>query len=444
MHLFKRHKTYYFKLCIPLDLQSIIGLKELRFSLKTKNKSEANHLAISYTCQYNHLFFQLRSFIYSDSEKVTLIRATFKGLLKDKPTQPLVTLRDLSEKYSNDKVITNTWADKTLKAYTFVFSVFSMIVNVDRQARAITRDDLQHFKATLVHLPVMKPNYLSMSIKSILALNQPPLNTSTAQKYLSYIVSFFKWLELEGYVDKSVATGLGIKDDENSPSSRVPYSMDDLKQLFHHSYIYTTGLTKALSEAPERIYMPLVAMYQGMRINEIAQLYTEDIRLIDGVYCIDINKNTTDKKLKNKSSARVIPIHRKLIELGFIDYVKSQRQLERKRLWEHLELGLEGYATNYRKWYGEFNRKYVTKDPDKTFHSFRHLFATSMKQISLKGDIDHYVIKYLLGHSVANDITMSVYTHGYNMKQLLEVLNKLDYKGLELDTLRESLSSYRG
>lgn len=438
MHLFKRHKTYYFKCLIPKDLQSIIGLNELRFSLKTKNKSEANHFATSYTCQYNTLFFQLRSFIYTDNEKLILIRETLKGLLKDKTTQSLPTLRELSERYSNDKVITNTWADKTLKAYTFVFSVFSMIVNVDRQTRAITRDDLQHFKATLVRLPVMKPHYLSMSIKSILALNQPPLNTSTAQKYLSYIVSFFKWLEVEGYVDKSVATGLSIKDDESKSSSRVPYSMDDLKQLFHHSYIYTTGLTKALSEAPERVYMPLIAMYQGMRINEIAQLYTDDIRLIDGVYCIDINKNTTDKKLKNKSSARVIPVHHKLIELGFIDYVSNQRQLNHKRLWSNLELGLEGYATNYRKWYGEFNRKHITQDLDKTFHSFRHLFATSMKQISLKGDIDHYVIKYLLGHSVANDITMSVYTHGYNMKQLSEVLNKLEYKGLKLSTLEHS------
>ena len=208
MHLFRRQKTYYFKCLIPKDLQSIIGLKELRFSLKTKNKSEANHLAIAHTYQYNRLFFQLRSFVYSDDEKVTLIRATLKGLLKDKLIQSLPTLRELSEKYSNDKVITNTWADKTYKAYTFVFSVFSMIVNIDRQTRAITRDDLQHFKATLVRLPVMKPNYLSMSVKSILALSQPPLNTSTAQKYLSYIVSFFKWLEIEGYVDKSVATGL--------------------------------------------------------------------------------------------------------------------------------------------------------------------------------------------------------------------------------------------
>ena len=46
----------------------------------------------------------------------------------------------------------------------------------------------------------------------------------------------------------------------------------------------------------------------------------QDIKEIDKIWCIDINRNTNDKKLKNASSEKVIPIHPKLIELGFLNF----------------------------------------------------------------------------------------------------------------------------
>ena len=170
-------------------------------------------------------------------------------------------------------------------------------------------------------------------------------------------------------------------------------------------------------------------------MNEIAQLYTKDIRLIDGVYCIDINKKSPDKRLKNKSSARVIPVHKELVSLGFISYVKRQEKLKEVRLWTELSLGLEGYGTNFRKWYGVYNRKSITIDRTKTFHSFRHLFTNTLKQLSLSHSIDHFALKYILGHSSSSDVTIDVYTHGYNMKDLAEVINKLKYDGLFFNTV---------
>jgi integrase len=95
---------------------------------------------------------------------------------------------------------------------------------------------------------------------------------------------------------------------------------------------------------------------------------------------------------------------------------------------------------NFRKWYGGYNRKYITKDTRKTFHSFRHLFAHTFRHLSLHNDIDHFSVKYLLGHSSSKDITIDIYTHGYNMKSLSVMLNKLDYEGLDLDNIKKTLS----
>lgn len=454
MHILKRKNTYYYKLKIPVDLRGLIPLDEVRFSLRTVKKRDALYLASNLTSKYYTLFLQIRSGIYTEEQVVTLINQRLYlnlsqlNLNKVNKSLPKVyTLVELSQMYTKDKVLTNTWTDKTLKAYESVFNVFSKVVNIKKDVKSISRKELQDFKYTLSLIPPMKPKYINYSIEELQRLNLKPLATSTAQKYLSFIVSLFKWCEEEGYVPKSVATNLSIKNEKLKEATRVPYSLSDLKRLFYETSIYTKGFKDSLLKHPERVYIPLISMYQGMRLNEIAQLYTEDILKIDGVYCIDINKKTSDKRLKNESSRRIIPIHKELIELGFLDYVKKKRDKGSLRLWSNLSLGSEGYGTNFRKWYGVFNRKFVTKDNTKTFHSFRHLFTNTLKQISLKENIDHHAVKYLLGHSMKGDVTIEVYTHGYKMSDLSDILNKLYYEDLDLTVLKESpvayLRSYR-
>jgi len=60
-------------------------------------------------------------------------------------------------------------------------------------------------------------------------------------------------------------------------------------------------------------------MFQGMRMNEICQLYKEDIKKIDNIWCFDINRDR-DKSIKNDDSIRIIPIHQSVIDSGFIGH----------------------------------------------------------------------------------------------------------------------------
>ncbi len=46
-----------------------------------------------------------------------------------------------------------------------------------------------------------------------------------------------------------------------------------------------------------------------MRLQEILQLYVEDVYQVNGVWVLDLNTNHDDKKLKTDQSKRVIPIH---------------------------------------------------------------------------------------------------------------------------------------
>ncbi|MBR9973909.1 hypothetical protein [Magnetospirillum sulfuroxidans] len=66
--------------------------------------------------------------------------------------------------------------------------------------------------------------------------------------------------------------------------------------------------------------MPVVALYSSMRPTEVAQLDVDDVGKIDGVWVFDLNEVEGDKRLKNRASVRRIPVHRRLIDLGFLDY----------------------------------------------------------------------------------------------------------------------------
>jgi len=61
-----------------------------------------------------------------------------------------------------------------------------------------------------------------------------------------------------------------------------------------------------------------------MRLNEICQLDTADVRMIDGIHCLVVPETSMsgdcDKNLKTGASERLMPIHRNLIDCGFLSF----------------------------------------------------------------------------------------------------------------------------
>ena len=103
-----------------------------------------------------------------------------------------------------------------------------------------------------------------------------------------------------------------------------------------------------------------------------------------------------------------------------------------ERLWSNLNWReADGYSNALGKWYQKFNRRYVTDDPQKTFHSFRHLVCDTLKQVG----ITEVVISEIMGH--ANDsMTTGRYGKRYQPMVLLDALMHLDY-GVELTTVSD-------
>lgn len=71
-----------------------------------------------------------------------------------------------------------------------------------------------------------------------------------------------------------------------------------------------------------RRWVPWICSYTGARVNEITSLLASDIQQIMGHWCFVLRPEITKAK-----RLRRVPIHKHLIEQGFLEYVEERRKL---------------------------------------------------------------------------------------------------------------------
>jgi integrase len=212
-------------------------------------------------------------------------------------------------------------------------------------------------------------------------------------------------------------------------SSYQPFTVAELQKLFDA----LPRETKPKRHTPETAlpWVALMALYTGMRLEEIAQLTTADVReeTANGarVWCIDVH-NGGDNKLKNDSSARLIPVHSALVHLGLLDYVKA---LKAGPLFPGLTRR-ESKGGKVGARVGElFRKKLVALDLKRDglcFHSFRHTVAGALDAAA----VPQSDAARVLGHAVSG-MSYGVYSQaGPGLKRVAAVVEQIQYEGLRL------------
>jgi len=138
---------------------------------------------------------------------------------------------------------------------------------------------------------------------------------------------------------------------------------------------------------------------------------------------IDINDKDW-KRLKNKSSKRLIPVHETLVQIGFLDYVEVQRARGEARLFPSLKADQFGrLTTNYSKVFGRWLRK-MGFSKHYVFHSFRHLFVDLCTNTGLPPRVE----RALVGHSRGD--VHERYGKGYWNQTLMQEIQRLPFVDL--------------
>lgn len=410
-HLFCRNNHYYFRVKVPLDLKPYIPTREIKKALKTTDHKVAITLAVSVEYEVHRAFALLRSNMLPDHMVPEVV-----GKLLGRKTSIIDAGVPMSQVIRQYVALNESkWTVKTKMENESSFKLLLDVIT-DMPVSEVTRQSILDCRDTLCRLPGNMPKfYKGLTVKQVLAIKDVvPMSVATVNKHLIRLSSLLKSGVIEGHLKCNYAEGVQIAQSRRVSEERKTYSLDDLKRIV--TYLPSE------EDKPERYWVPLIGMYAGMRLDEICQLYVEDIQEIDGVWCFNVN-GEQDKKVKTPSSNRIIPVHANLLKLGILGYRDKLKALKCPRMWMNLKRrDADGYGSAFGKWFQRFNREHVTTDKAKVFHSLRHTVTDTMKQAG----IQEVVISEIMGH--ANDsMTMSRYGKRYQPKVLLEALMHLDY-----------------
>ncbi|CAP52024.1 putative DNA-binding protein [Xanthomonas campestris pv. campestris] len=113
----------------------------------------------------------------------------------------------------------------------------------------------------------------------------------------------------------------------DSEDTGSPFTDAELKVIFDQ-----VEFPKWASKYPRRWFGPILGLYSGAPVNEVAQLRLEDIETIDGIPRFCVRKTDKKQSIKNKQIRRFIPLAQPVIDCGFLDYVEEVRHAGGERL----------------------------------------------------------------------------------------------------------------
>jgi len=474
INLYMVGTTFYYRCRIPYDLTQWFNATDYKRSLRTKNPTYAKRLLKLHISRTESTFTMLRSGLLDDAQMQEVVNEYINhgltGRWKDKrlssvtasrvddasaiPNQEVsinqaaeVTkdnmLSDIVEKYIQEYKDTETVGSTSVYELETKCRLFVRIVgNID--IKSVTRDTMLEFLKVLRHMPrnmSKQRKYDGKTIEEVIAMKPiDTLSDTTVSNYLVRVSSFFAWAYRAGYVSRNPADGIKFSKKKmlRPDELRKAYSSDDLQRLVE-SYVNLPAEEKAkFKRSPDRFWIPLIALYSGMRLNEICQLHVEDV-LKDSetdiwYFNVEVSEDGS-KTIKTAAARRMIPVHEDLIKIGFIEYYKTIVAGNKPRLWMGLTKSVRGYHRNFVYWFlghmsiKGFLRTYVTTDEKLNFHSFRHTFINALKQKMA----DKLVLAEIAGHS-SNSETFGRYGKPYELKAKMAVMKQLQYP-LDLERL---------
>ena len=351
------------------------------------------------------------------------------------PAVPSMLFTDAFENYRERRILAKQGGDVDLKATQRIFEE----VNGNKPLAEITDDDILNFERATANWPVNASRlkrYAGMSAADIVSdslrrqkARDPELvliADNTQRKHRDGLAAFFNWAVSKKKMNASPMDGDTRQQDHRIKRRQVrrPFRAEELARIFDPA-----TFTPWTEDRPHYFWAPWIALYSGARLNEIAQLYLDDIQSPHGIPGFSIGAFRHDQRVKGSNSARFVPFAKPLLDAGLLTYVDEVRATGHHRLFPHLK-----YGDDYGDYLGDRFIKYLkdiglkTDDnpdaPGMGFHWFRHTAGDAVVNLS-SSNLHHAA--GITGHAKSTILPgeLSTYVQPAELRSKLKSLNSM-------------------
>ncbi len=266
---------------------------------------------------------------------------------------------------------------------------------------------------------------------------------ATINKWLSCLGAVLNWARKNGLIPDDVAWSdpvVGMRLPE-ARSQRQPWQPEELTLLFG-SPIYLRGERPAGGKGEAAYWLPLLALFSGARLNELAPMRAEDIKhdtASDVHFMTVIEDDEAGRSVKTETSLRAVPIHPELKRIGFLKFIDHRRRTDgpQARLFPLVQPNSKGnFGAGFSQWFGRHKRSLGIENESSVFHSFRHGFKDALRAAGVNEDVNDALTGHSGGNAVARSYGWKDMVRRFGFPTLNAAVEKVQYPGLDLSRLR--------
>lgn len=262
------------------------------------------------------------------------------------------------------------------KKHSTVLPLLLSVVG-DKPVSLVRQADINRFFDIVHRLP---PRWADMCRKqsiSAVDLADEDHEVTVAEKTFrdSYLASVRSWLKIariswqdQGFPSTLTTEGISYKGDRmKGENKQRAFRPAELERLFLGPELaeFSADLAQV-----HMFWLPAVALFTGARANEICQLnpQTDIVQETEsGIWFFNVTEDEEaderlEKSVKNTTSWRKVPVHSRLVALGFLDYVAGVRASGSKVLFPAWKPSRGRASPLPEKWFRGFLREIGLRD----------------------------------------------------------------------------------
>ncbi|TDR40488.1 hypothetical protein DFR29_113190 [Tahibacter aquaticus] len=486
-----RSGIFYFRQRVPVELQPVLGIRFVQHSLRTRDARTAKVCSYTLSVRYAETFAALKDTVVPklppsiqsivskheagdtrrfeidvDPASLRPTRLKTNGTEQDNraaldvlrllaqpampaphalttprpasaasppvpPKPPGLTLRQAIVLYTEAEsagLKRNTWAQRQR-----AFASFSASVGKDMLVSAIDREAVGEWAHGVI---------VAGAAKQAGPAKKKGATKRTVGNMVSHVAQLFAFLGARGKLlgPNPVNGAVVFTKKEKAARKAEGFQWEPLDLTALQLIYKPENLARIRTEHAR--WAPLIGLYTGARVSEIAQLYLADFVEEQGIPCLRITTDSDGQSLKTAASRRLVPIHPDLVELGLLDRVERLRREGKARLFPDMRIDSKAGAGNaISKGFGYYLDKLGIRPRRSNgivgFHSLRKTVIQELQGSRLLADRR----RAFVGHEPGDDVHQVDYMRPWTAEELSELFPGLRWKKwLEVGSLRVLLT----